>query len=93
MSGKRKSSVRANRERMNRRGMVRVEVHVRKEYAGLVRGVAAALGDPKREVETSKILREKIAPSRRDLTELLASAPLGGIDVDRPRDFGREVEI
>ena len=93
MSNTRKTSVRAYRERMNRQGMIRVEVLVRKEYAGLVRGVATALGDPKREVETRQILREQITPSGRGLKELLASAPLDGIDVDRLRDFGREVEI
>ena len=61
---------------MNRQGMIRVEVLVRKEYADWFGGVATALGDPKREVETRQILREQITPSGRGLKELLASAPL-----------------
>jgi len=79
------------RKRRQRQGFVRVEVQVRKEDAALVRDVATALGDPERETETRAILRERIATPRTvGLKALLASAPLEGIDLDRPRDFGRE---
>ncbi len=79
------------RKRRQRQGFVRVEVQVRKEDAALVRDVATALGDPERETETRAILRERIAtPRTGGLKALLASAPLEGIDLDRPRDFGRE---
>lgn len=79
---------------MKRRGLVRVEVNVRKEYAGLVRDVAVALGDPERETETRELLRERIAVSApKNLKALLASAPLEGIEIDRPEDFGREIEL
>ncbi len=79
------------RKRRQRQGFVRVEVQVRKEDAALVRDLASALGDPERESETRAILRERIAtPRTGGLKALLASAPLEGIDLDRPRDFGRE---
>jgi hypothetical protein len=47
------------RRRLKRRGVVRVEVHVRKDDAALVRGVARALCDPAREAETRALLRER----------------------------------
>lgn len=79
------------RKRRQRQGFVRVEVQVRKEDARLVREVAAALGDPEREAATRAILRDKIASARAGgLKALLAAAPLDGIDLERPRDFGRE---
>ena len=82
------------RKRRRRQGFVRVEVQVRKEDANLVRDVAAALGDPDREVEARAILREKIAaPHAGGLKALLASAPLEGIELERQRDFGRDVPL
>ena len=40
-------SLSAYRRRLKQRGVVRVEVHVRKNDAALVRGVARALCDPR----------------------------------------------
>lgn len=78
------------RKRRRMQGFVRVEVQVRKDDAVLVRNVAKALLDPDRESETRAILRERIAGScSGGLKALLASAPLEGIDLERPRDFGR----
>jgi hypothetical protein len=88
------SPVTAWRQRRQRQGFVRVEVQVRREDAGLVRDVASALGDPAREVETRAILRERVSPARAGgLKALLAAAPLDGIDLERPRDFGRETAL
>jgi hypothetical protein len=88
------SPVTAWRKRRQRQGFVRVEVQVRKEDAGLVRDVATALGDPARESETRALLRERIAPPRRrGLKALIEAAPLEGIDLERPRDLGRETEF
>ncbi len=88
-----KSSLTAHRVRMERQGFVRVEVNVRKEDASLVRGIASALSDPLREVEARKLLRQRfIEPAKVDLKALLASAPLDGIDLDRSRDPGRDVD-
>ncbi len=82
------------RKRRQRLGFVRVEVQVRKEDAALLRDVATALVDPVRDVETRAILREKIArPRSAGLKALLEAAPIDDIDIDRPRDFGRDVVL
>ena len=79
------------RKRRERQGFVRLEIQVRKEDAALLRDVASALGDPDRETETRALLRDRIAaPRQGGLKALIASAPLDGIDLDRPRDFGRD---
>ncbi len=79
------------RKRRQRLGFVRVEIQVRKEDATLVRNVANAPVDPEREAETRTVLRERIVAQRSGgLKALLASAPLEGIDLERPRDFGRD---
>ncbi len=91
MTGTNPSPVTKQRQR---RGFVRVEVQVRKEDASLVRDVATALVDPARETETRAILREKIAaPCSGGLKALLASAPLEGIDLERPRNLGRDAAL
>jgi hypothetical protein len=76
---------------MKRRGVVRVEVHVRKDDAALVRGVAQALADPAREAEARALLRDRFGGAMtKGLKALLAAAPLEGIDLTRERDFGRD---
>jgi len=94
MTGKSKSSLAKHRERLERRGFVRVEVNVRKEDATLVRRVASALSDPSRQVKTRALLRQRfVEPPKASLKALLASAPLDGIDLDRSRDLGRDVDL
>ena len=94
MAGRAKSPLASRRARMERRGFVRVEVNVRKEDAGLVRQVAAALSDPARQTETRQLLRRRFAqPSPVSLKALLASAPLDGIDLERSQDLGRDVDL
>ncbi len=91
--GKR-SSVASHRARRARAGFVRVEISVRKEDAPLVRGVAAALSDPSRRADARALLRQRFsAPAKLSLKSLLASAPLDGIDFDRARDLGRNVDL
>ena len=80
------------RRRLKRQGMTRVEVHVSKDDAALMRGVARALADPERERETRALLRARFA-KREGLKALLASAPLEGIDLTRDRDLGRDVDL
>jgi hypothetical protein len=94
MASSRKSPIASYRHRMKRRGFVRVEVQVRKEDADLVRSVAGALADPDRAVEARALLRHRFgqAPAK-GLKALLASAPLEGIDLDRSRDTGRDVDL
>jgi len=84
----------AYRRRMKRQGVVLVEVHVRKEDAALVRGVAKALTDPARETETRALLRHRFgATAPVGLKALLAAAPLEGIDFVREQDLGRDVVL
>ncbi len=82
------------RSRQKQRGMVRVEVQARKEDAGLLRSVARALADPAREADARRLLSAHFgAPDAVGLKALLASAPLEGIELDRPRDLGRPVDL
>lgn len=90
----RQKPVTAYRRRLKRRGVVRVEVHVRKADAALVRGVARALSDPAREAEARAMLRERFGPEKATgFKALLAKAPLEGIDLARERDLGRNVTL
>lgn len=94
MTEPRKSSVQTFRKRLLQRGLVRVEVHVQKADADLVRGVARALCDPQTAAEARSVLSARFAkPATTGLKALLASAPLEGVDLDRPRDLGREVDL
>jgi hypothetical protein len=79
---------------MTRRGVVRVEVNVSKEDAGLIRQVATALSDPARQATTRMLIRQRIGePTDVNLKTLLASAPLDGIDLDRAADRGRDIDL
>lgn len=80
------------RRRLKQRGVVRVEVHVGKGDAPLIRGVAQALTDPARESAARTLLRERFATTT-GIKSLLASAPLEGIDLSRDRDLGRDVAL
>ena len=94
MTDKAKSSVASHRARLERQGLERVEVNVRKEDASLVRRVASALSDPARQAEARVLLRQRfVEPSKVNLKALLASAPLDGIDLDRNRDRGLKVDL
>jgi len=94
MASKAKSSLARHRARLERRGFVRVEVNVRKEDASLVRCVASALSDPSRQVEARRLLRRRfVEPPKVSLKALVASAPLDGIELDRNRDPGRDVDL
>lgn len=94
MNSQAKSPVAMHRARMARRGFVRVEVAVSKDDAALVRHVAAALSDPARQAAARVLLRQRfVEPPKVSLKALLASAPLEGIDLDRSRDLGRDVDL
>lgn len=93
-ASKAKSSVALHRARKERQGFARVEVSVQKEDASLIRRIASALVNPARQAETRKLLRLNFAePPKVRLKALLASAPLDGIDLDRSRDPGRDVDL
>ncbi|MGA0594513.1 hypothetical protein [Enterovirga sp. CN4-39] len=76
------------------RGVVRVEVEVRLEDAPLIRMVARALRDPGRAPTARAMLDRRLARTEAaGLKELLASAPLDGIELDRSQDTGRIVDL
>ena len=94
MSSRARSSLARHRSRRARQGFVRIEVNVRKEDAGLVRQVAAALSDPTRQTAARILLRQRfVEPTKLSLKALLASAPLEGVELDRSPDRGREVDL
>lgn len=94
MSTAQKKAVSNYRRRLKRQGVVRLEVHVRKGDALLVRDIVSALADPEREREARALLRERFgAGPAAGLKALLAAAPLEGIDLGREHDFGRDVEL
>jgi hypothetical protein len=94
MPNARKQALVAHRRRQKRQGIVRLEVHVRKSDAVLIRGLVKALADPVREVEARAAMREHFAPgAAKGLKALLAAAPLEGIDLRRARDRGRDVDL
>lgn len=89
-----KKTLSAYRRRQKQRGVMRLEVHVCKDDASLIRGVAKALSDPARAAEARALLRERFgARQAKGLKELLAAAPLEGIDLTRERDLGRDVAL
>jgi hypothetical protein len=88
------SAVTLYRKRLKQKGLLRIEIQVRKQDAALVRAVAGALVDPDREREFRQALRERlVAPRAKGLKALLAEAPLDGIDLRRGRDRGRAVRL
>ena len=87
-------AVRDYRERLKRGGQTRCEVTVHRGDVDLIRTVAAALRDPERGGPARALLRERFgAPTARGFKELLASCPLEGLDLTRPRDFGRDIDL
>jgi len=73
--------------------MVRLDVHVRKDDAGLVRNVVRALARPDQEQAARAVLRRHFGGQAAGLKALLAAAPLEGIDLGRRRDFGRKIDL
>jgi len=74
--------------------MVRVEIHVQKEDAALVRSIANALGNPQTAAEARSVLKARFSkPLHNGLKDLLSSAPFEGIEFERPRDMGREIDL
>jgi len=84
----------AYRRRLKRQGIVRVEMNLRKDDAVLVRGVVRALNDPEQRAEVRTMLQERFGTaSSKGLKALLAAAPLEGVELERDRDFGRDINF
>jgi hypothetical protein len=85
------------RARAQRRGLLRVEVQVPRQDVELVRAVATLLregpasGAERARQELNALLRT--ASGARALKDLLAAAPLEGVELRRSRDTGRSVEL
>jgi hypothetical protein len=94
MSRPHNKALAAHRSRLKRKGIIRLEVRVRRADAPLVRGVAEALSDPARENEARALLREHFGrAAAAGLKALLASTPLKDVPLERARDSGRTVEL
>ncbi len=94
MATAQKRALASYRRRLKRRGVVRLEVQVHKDDAPLVREIVNALADPKRGGEARSLLRSGFGAGKAaGLKALLAAAPLGGIDLRRNRDVGRDPEL
>lgn len=89
-----KSALKRFRARQKRRGVVRLEVQVRREDVALVRRVAHSLLDPARGTKARALLKQQFGvPPTEGLKALLAAAPIDGIDLERRRDTGRKVDL
>jgi hypothetical protein len=89
-----KKAVAEHRKRLKRRGLVRIEVRAPKEDAAILRDIAGALADPSRVVQTRRLLYQHFNPyAGLNFKELLAAAPLEGVDLERNPDTGRDVEL
>ncbi len=88
------SALAAHRQRLRGRGFQRLEIQVQGKDAPLIRAVAAALADPDRAPEARSLLHDRFIPNPvNSLKDLLAGAPLDGIEFDRLRDTGRAVDL
>jgi hypothetical protein len=53
-----------------------------------------ALSDPSRQAEARRVLRQRFVELPKvSLKALLAAAPLDGIELDRSRDPGRDIDL
>jgi hypothetical protein len=67
---------------------------VRLADAARARDVVRALANPEQERAVRALLREYFGTKpARGLKDLLAAAPLEGIELKRDRDFGRDVDL
>lgn len=82
------------RQRLRREGLVRLEIQASKSDAELIRRLALTLrGDPLRAAKVRQEIGRLVDEERPSLKEILASAPLEGIDLSRPTDLGRDVDL
>jgi hypothetical protein len=80
-------------QRRTRQGFTRVEVTVHKRDAELVRNVAKALRDPQGSEAARAFIRLHLANKAWNFKEFLPSAPLEGVDLTQPLDFGRDIDL
>jgi hypothetical protein len=88
-----RKALKSYRLRQKRQGIARVEVRVRKEDASLVRDVVKALCNPEQAREARAVIRTYFGTKKPDFKEYLMMAPLEGVDLTRPLDYGRDIEL
>jgi hypothetical protein len=82
------------RRRLKQKGIARLEVRVPKVDVPLIREIAKALTDPARAKNARALLGRQLSGKKpTSLKALLAAAPLEGIDIERNRDTGRDVDL
>jgi hypothetical protein len=95
MTKSQRKAVRIHRQRLKVRGLQRVEVQASEDDAELIRSLARCLRDDERvAARVRRQLRATIkGKAVLSLKELLAAAPLEGVDLDRSRDLSRPVDL
>lgn len=96
MTTTQRRAVESHRKRLKQRGLVRVEVQAKESDAPLIRQIAKVLrDDPSRAAKARVVLRQVVGTRFEGLSlkQLLAAAPLEGIDLSRPRDLSRDVDL
>ncbi|MCG8455465.1 MAG: hypothetical protein MI919_04220 [Holophagales bacterium] len=84
-----------HRRRLRERGFARLEVVVPEADKPLIRALARRLRGRTEEAAATRRSLARLTGERDEvgLKELLASAPLDGIELERDRHHGREVEL
>ncbi len=87
--------MRRHRQRLKNQGLQRIEVYVPADDAALIKGLAKVLcGDSAKAERLRRVLgADAEEGSASGLKELLASAPLDGIELVRSRDHGRDLDL
>ncbi|PIO96556.1 hypothetical protein [Pleomorphomonas carboxyditropha] len=90
----RQTAVDRYRARKRTEGLARVELQVPSDDVALLRRIAKALADPATSAESRRALAERFGEQAvPDAKELLLHAPFGDLEFDRPRDFGRPIDL
>lgn len=91
-----RKAVESRRERLKRRGLVRVEALAKESDAPLIRQIAKVLREESDQAAEIRGALRAVVGTRFEglsLKQLLAAAPLEGIDLSRPRDLRRDIDL
>jgi len=95
MPSTQKLAVNNHRSRLRKKGLSRLEVVVPDTDKPLFKELARRLRGSPREADEMRheLLVLTYEEPKTGFKELLAAAPLDGIDLDRDRDTGREIDL
>jgi hypothetical protein len=95
MTPSQKKAVARHRERQLKKGIVRLEINVPEHDRGLLKALAAELraggtiaGQIRIALQSALVHQQPVS-----FKDLLESAPMEGIDFERSKDPGREIEF